>query len=156
MSIDVDIEIASTEPDIPTEEEIRAWLKVVVEHAIDDPNIEVAIRVVGESEGRELNRRFRQVDKATNVLSFPADSPLLPQDAPRPLGDIVICGPVVSREAREQGKAARNHWAHMVVHGVLHLLGYDHETDEEAEVMESVEREMLASHSIDDPYAARY
>lgn len=156
MSIGVDVEIASNEPDIPRAAEIRSWLEAVVEHALDDQNIEIAVRVVDESEGRELNKRFRQQDKATNVLSFPADSPVLPHGAPRLLGDIVICSPVVAREASEQGKDLHNHWAHMLVHGVLHLLGYDHETEQEAEIMESVEREMLANRGIDDPYAARY
>ena len=156
MTIGVDIEIASNEPGIPHEAEIRSWLEAVIGHASDDENIEIAVRIVDENEGRELNKRFRQRDKATNVLSFPAGSPVLPHDAPRPLGDIVICGPIVAREASDQGKDLRSHWAHMLVHGVLHLLGYDHETDAEAEIMESVEKEMLASRGIDDPYAVRY
>jgi probable rRNA maturation factor len=107
---------------------------------------EVTLRIVGPAESRALNRRYRKKDKPTNVLSFPYDDPGL-------LGDIVICAAVVNREAREQGKRREAHWAHMVVHGVLHLLGFDHIRPADAKVMERRERAILARLSFPDPYA---
>ncbi|MEL7044516.1 MAG: rRNA maturation RNase YbeY [Pseudomonadota bacterium] len=111
---------------------------------------EISLRLVDEEEMRELNGRYRDRDYATNVLSFPAELPDV-VDLPL-LGDIVICAPVVHREATEQGKARDAHWDHMLVHGVLHLLGYDHVEDGEAELMESLERRILASLGHADPY----
>jgi len=103
------------------------------------------VRIVGPAESRRLNRRFRKKDKPTNVLSFPYDDPGV-------LGDVVICAAVVEREAREQGKRSKAHWAHMVVHGVLHLRGYDHMRPADARVMEGRERAILARLSFPDPY----
>lgn len=116
----------------------------------------LAIRVVGSREAKAINRRWRGKDYAPNVLSFPA---LLPAGAPRAaagglLGDLVICAPVVAREARAQGKAAAAHWAHMVVHGVLHLLGHDHLDAAQAVRMERLERRILAGLGHPDPYRA--
>lgn len=112
---------------------------------------ELSIRIVDAHEGRELNRDYRDKDYATNVLSFPAE---LPPGVPLPiLGDLVLCAPVIAREAQEQGKPLKHHYAHMVVHGVLHLLGHDHMEEAEAEAMETIEREVLASLGIADPYA---
>jgi len=105
---------------------------------------ELTIRVVGAAESRRLNRTWRGKDKPTNVLSFTADAPVL--------GDLAICAPVVAREAREQGKTPATHWAHMVVHGVLHLLGYDHENDRDAERMEARETKILAQLGMPNPY----
>ncbi len=114
---------------------------------------ELAVRFVDEDEGRALNRQFRQQDKATNVLSFPATRPAgLPADLPAQLGDIVICGPVVEREAADQGKSAADHWSHMLVHGTLHLLGFDHQDAIGAEKMERLETDILAARGINDPY----
>ncbi|WP_420428214.1 rRNA maturation RNase YbeY [Algiphilus sp.] len=109
----------------------------------------LCLRVVDAEESRALNHQFRGRDKPTNVLSFPAASPLpeLPQ-----LGDIVLCAPVIQLEAEVQGKAPRAHWAHMVVHGVLHLRGYDHQNSDEAEAMEALERGILAKLGFADPY----
>ena len=102
---------------------------------------------------RALNRDYREQDKTTNVLSFPAGEIAgLPDDAPRALGDIVICAAVISDEAAEQGKELSAHWAHMLVHGTLHLLGYDHETDAEAAAMEGLETRILCQHGCPDPY----
>jgi len=126
---------------------------------------DLTIRVVGAAESRSLNRTWRGKDKPTNVLSFPALP--LPRasrgravrglssssPAPLPLGDLAICAPIVAREAREQGKATRAHWAHMVIHGVLHLLGYDHENDRDAKAMEARERQLLERFGYPDPYA---
>ncbi len=103
------------------------------------------VRVVGPAESRRLNRRYRKKDRPTNVLSFPYDDP-------GELGDVVICAAVVNREAREQGKRPAAHWAHMVVHGVLHLRGYDHIRPADAKVMEARERAILAGLSFPDPY----
>ena len=108
------------------------------------------IRVVDEAEGRELNRRYRGMDKATNVLSFPFQAPAGIDS--QHLGDLVICAPVVEREAREQRKSLRDHCAHLVVHGVLHLRGYDHQDEREAEEMEALERRILQQLGIADPY----
>lgn len=126
--------------------------------------VALTIRVVGAAESRRLNRTWRGQDKPTNVLSFPAH-PLPPPgagilrvqlpghaDGVLELGDLAICAPVVAREAREQGKAPAAHWAHMVVHGVLHLLGYDHESDRDADVMETCESTILAGFGYANPY----
>lgn len=111
---------------------------------------EVTLRIVDAEEGRALNRRYRGKDYATNVLSFPV--PELP-DGTRPIrGDLVLCAPVIVREAVEQGKAMNAHWAHMVIHGCLHLCGHDHEDREEAEEMEALERRLLAGLGYPDPY----
>ncbi len=156
--IAIDIQMASTVDSVPDEKAIQAWLDDVVESAGDGTNREISVRIVDEEEGRALNNQYRQQDKATNVLSFPAvgaDEVGLPPELSQALGDIVICGPVVEREAVEQNKEIASHWAHLLVHGALHLLGYDHETDEEADVMEELETRILATRGIADPYAVR-
>ena len=158
VSVAVEVQIASSVASIPAEAEIRSWL----EHAVatvckqSDDAYEVAVRIVDEPEARELNRQYRQQDKATNVLSFPSANDAiagLTDERVRPLGDVVICGPVVEREAAEQGKDPASHWSHLLVHGVLHLLGYDHESEAEAVQMEALERDLLAKRGIEDPYA---
>jgi len=111
---------------------------------------EVNVLVVGTTAGRRYNREFRGRDYATNVLSFPYEP--MPGEHSGLLGDLVICAPVVAREAREQRKQVRDHFAHMTIHGVLHLLGYDHESDGDAQRMEALETRILASLGIDDPY----
>ncbi len=154
--ISIDVQVASNAASVPGENEICAWISSAVGRFADSVAVEISVRVVDEEEGRRLNRSFRGTDVATNVLSFPAgegESTGLPENVPRPLGDIVICGPVVEREAHEQGKDVLDHWAHMLVHGALHLLGYDHEVSEEAEAMETLERQILAAHGVADPYA---
>lgn len=113
---------------------------------------ELAVRVVGAAEGRRLNLLWRGRDYPTNVLSFPAPSGAPGGRAPRSLGDIVICTQVVAREARQQGKRLDHHWAHLVIHGALHLLGYDHELERDALRMERRERVLLARFGIADPY----
>lgn len=125
-----------------------------VRHALGDDvqAAEITVRIVDAAEGQQLNRDFRGKDYATNVLSFPAE---LPEGVKLPLlGDLVICAPVVAREAAEQGKPVAAHYAHLTVHGVLHLLGWDHEHDKDAEAMEQLEREVLAELGLPDPYAA--
>jgi probable rRNA maturation factor len=154
--ISVDVQIACQAASVPGDDWIRSWVVAAIKGMSDEIAIEVSVRIVDEEEGRQLNRQYRGQDTATNVLSFPADDgdvPALPADVPRSLGDIVICGQIVEREAAEQGKAVADHWAHMLVHGSLHLLGYDHEVSEEAEAMETLERQILAAQGVGDPYA---
>lgn len=134
---------------LPAASSFRQWVGAALENRIK--RADLALRLVGEYEGRSLNRHYRGKDYATNVLSFPAE---LPPGVDLPiLGDIVICAPVVQREARTQGKACRAHFAHLTVHGVLHLLGFDHEDPREALAMEMLEREILAGLGFSDPYA---
>jgi probable rRNA maturation factor len=147
--LELDLQIASEAERLPSGEDFRRWCSVALQQRTADS--ELTIRIVDEPEGRELNLRWREKDYATNVLSFPADVPDELLDIPL-LGDLVICAPVVVREALEQDKAADAHWAHLVIHGCLHLLGYDHIEDEEAEEMESLERDLLAELGYPDPY----
>lgn len=149
--LELDLQIASSASNLPTEAMLRRCCELALRQRQGDS--ELTIRLVDEEEGRELNRTWRHKDYATNVLSFPADVPDELLDIPL-LGDLVICVPVVEREAREQGKAIEAHWAHLVIHGCLHLLGYDHIDDAEAEEMEALERQLLAELGHPDPYAA--
>ena len=136
---------------VPSSASFRRWAEAALRGARRRKATELSIRIVDTPEGRALNRDYRGKDYATNVLSFPAE---LPPGVALPLiGDLAICAPVVAREAAEQGKAPRDHWAHMTVHGVLHLLGYDHMEDAEAEAMEALETRILAGLGIADPYA---
>lgn len=152
MAIAVDIAIEPGAGTAPSRAQLRRWLApVAAEFALAD--CELAVRVVGEAEGAALNQRWRGRSGATNVLSFPAGSmPELPGQ-PRHLGDLVLCAPVLRREAAAQGKPEASHWAHLLVHGTLHLLGLDHETAAEAEAMEALEVRLLATLGIPDPYA---
>ena len=151
--INVDVQIASKARGIPTPEEIRRWVEFAALNEVRAPDFEISVRVVDEHEMQALNLDFRGQDKSTNVLSFAAgDVAGLPTGVPHTLGDIVVCATVVEREAAEQGKAASDHWGHMLVHGVLHLLGHDHMTESEAEAMEGLERTILAGLGIADPY----
>ncbi|BFI96747.1 MAG: rRNA maturation RNase YbeY [Rhodanobacter sp.] len=136
---------------IPSPASFRRWVEAALRGAKRRKATELSIRIVGADEGRTLNRDYRGKDYATNVLSFEAE---LPPDLKLPLvGDMVVCAPVVAREAAEQGKHARDHWAHLTVHGTLHLLGYDHVVAAEAETMEALETRILAGLGIADPYA---
>jgi len=149
----VDVQIASDSAGIPPGNRIRAWVRAAVSTAIPDSGGDVTVRVVDESEMRTLNREFRHKDEPTNVLSFPAgDADGLPPGVAAALGDIVVCAPVVAREAAEQDKAVVDHWGHMLVHGTLHLLGHDHVGTREARRMEALERSILATFGIADPY----
>jgi probable rRNA maturation factor len=145
--LNLELQIVTAASGLPAREDLEAWAETALE---DEPRRELVIRIVDETESRQLNRDFRGRDRPTNVLSFPFDAP--PQVPDAHLGDLVICAPVVQREAMEQNKPVFHHWAHMVIHGVLHLRGYDHMDDGEAEVMEAREQELLAGLSIPDPY----
>jgi probable rRNA maturation factor len=121
----------------------------------DAPPSEISVVLSDDEHLRELNKHHRGMDKPTNVLSFPAARIKAPAGAPRILGDVVLAYETVQREAAEESKPIENHLSHLVVHGVLHLLGYDHEDEEEAEMMEARERQILAKLGIPDPYAER-
>ena len=136
------IQYAVTPADAPTRTQIRAWAKSALE-----ANAMVTVRLVDTEEGRELNRDYRGKDYATNVLTF------VYEQEPTCQGDLVLCAPVVSREAAEQGKSVEAHYAHLIVHGMLHLQGYDHETDDEAQTMEAVESHIVKKLGYPDPYA---
>jgi probable rRNA maturation factor len=135
---------------IPHEALFRAWIEAALNAAQEVGAKELSVRVVDNEESRALNYQYRQSDKPTNVLSFPCE---LPEGVDCPLlGDLVICAPVVEKEALEQGKDPEHHWAHMVVHGCLHLLGYDHIDADDAVVMEALEVQILHSFGVADPY----
>jgi metalloprotein, YbeY family len=150
-SIFVDLQIATENIEgLPTEEQIVQWATAAVQPEGDE--VEMTVRIVDEAESHELNLTYRGKDRPTNVLSFPFECP---DEVELPLlGDLVICRQVVEREAAEQEKPLMAHWAHMVVHGSLHLLGYDHIEDNEAEEMESLETQIMQGLGFDDPYLA--
>lgn len=154
VHLDVSVSYGTTRAGLPAAVSFRKWVAAALQSRIRDADL--AVRVVGSREGRALNRHYRGRDYATNVLSFPADvadGVKLPKGVKLPLlGDIVLCAPVVAREAREQKKSLNAHYAHLTVHGTLHLLGWDHQDEREAEAMEALEREVLAGLGIDDPY----
>jgi len=148
--LEVFVQLAAPDPDTPDED----FIEQCVRHVLGDTPGEVVVRVVDEAESAMLNERYRGKHGSTNVLAFPAGDMPGPVPEPAPLGDIVIAAGVVAREAREQSKAPWAHWAHMIVHGCLHLMGYDHLVEDEAREMESRERELLAALGVADPYAA--
>ena len=153
VRLDVGVSYALPRTGLPSSVSFRKWVAAALKGRIREADL--AVRVVDEKEGCSLNHHYRGKDYATNVLSFPAEMPQgLPKGVKMPLlGDLVICAPVVAREAAEQGKSLSAHYAHLTVHGTLHLLGRDHEDDKEADAMEQLEREILAELGIDDPYA---
>lgn len=148
MNLTLDIDDVSGAADVPAATQLEQWVTAALSGRCNEA--ELSLRIVDAGEITELNRHYRGGDYATNVLSFPAD---LPEELDLPhLGDIVVCAEVVAREADEQHKPLTAHWAHMLVHGTLHLLGYDHIDDTEAEEMEALERTILADLGYPDPY----
>ena len=145
----IDLQIACEEESgLPTAEQIEQWATAAVQPQSDE--VEMTVRIVDEAESHALNLNYRGKDRPTNVLSFPFECP---DEVELPLlGDLVICRQVVEREAQEQDKPVMAHWAHMVVHGSLHLLGYDHIEDDEAEKMESLETQIMTGLGFADPY----
>ncbi|MCK8074505.1 rRNA maturation RNase YbeY [Vibrio sp. 1CM23M] len=149
MSIELDLQLAvENEQGLPTEQDIQLWLDKTIPQFQE--NAELTVRIVDTQESHQLNHEYRGKDKPTNVLSFPFEAP--PGIELDLLGDLIICRQVVEKEAEEQNKPLLAHWAHMVVHGSLHLLGYDHIEDDEAEEMESLETEIMQSMGFEDPY----
>ena len=150
MTLAIDVQLAVDGDSLPSPEQLNAWALAAWQDQAGDA--EVVVRVTDEAESRQLNHEYRGKDAATNVLSFPFDP--VPEIDLNHVGDLVICAPVVEREAGEQGKRPEAHWAHMVVHGILHLQGYDHETDAEAAEMEALETDILTALGYPAPYAA--
>lgn len=159
VRVDLEVQRATQSATTPADEKFLLWAELAVGHEEIKPGkseYTLAIRIVDEAEGQRFNRQYRGKDSATNVLSFP---PELPEGLPTEikqsqLGDLLICAPVVAREAMEQGKPEIDHWAHLTIHGVLHLLGYAHEQDADAVVMEALETDILARLDIPNPYQA--
>jgi probable rRNA maturation factor len=148
MSLELCLQNASTAQDVPDQNQIEKWLQPVLKSL---PEAILTIRFVDTAESAMLNQQYRQKSGATNVLSFPAD---LPKEVELPLlGDLVICVPLVESEAASRNKSLEAHWAHLIIHGTLHLLGYDHLQEAEAEAMESLETELLEQLGFADPYA---
>lgn len=149
MSYQIDIDINSQSPCIPSQQKCETWISAVLQHQ-NLHTAEVSIYIVDEEEGQQINSQYRDKDYPTNVLSFPAD---IPEEVGVPLlGDLIVCAPIVEREAKEQQKDLEAHWAHMLVHGCLHLLGYDHLEDNEADLMEGLETHIIQQLGFPPPY----
>jgi len=160
MTVSLVIQRITEDDSTPGDDAFNEWVETALrsDHYGQATQYSITIRLVDEEESRQLNCNYRGRDSATNVLSFPADLPALIQSELESdsgttlLGDLVICVPVVKHEAQEQGKPLLNHWTHLVIHGVLHLLGHDHADSKQAESMEQLEKDMLATLGINDPY----
>ncbi len=144
----LDLQLATDCSDLPDRDQIKLWVELVLSD--QQRSGEIVVRLVDEDESSGLNQTYRHKQGPTNVLSFPFEAPAEIQTTL--LGDLVICAPVVHREAKEQGKLLEHHWAHIVIHGVLHLLGYDHIDDNDAAVMEALEIKLLNKLKIPNPY----
>lgn len=153
----IDLQVAvDNNSGLPSADQLQIWVSAALTAAqYNAEEAELSVRFVDKNESQSLNHQYRDKDKPTNVLSFPFEQPPgLPSDAQLPLlGDLVICTSVVASEAREQGKSLESHWAHMLVHGTLHLLGFDHIIDAEAEQMEALEIQILAGLGYSNPYS---
>ena len=149
----VEIQLEDGSSKTPDAQQIRGWVTAVFTILERSP-LALTVRVVGEEEMAQLNRRYRGRNQPTNVLSFPIEP--LSGMCTNLLGDIVVCGPVVDREAAIQHKPPMGHWAHMVIHGMLHLVGYDHESDQEATAMETLEKSVLERLGFSDPYQGEH
>lgn len=148
MSVELDIQYAvADQQSVPDPQQLTIWAEKAVQNSAD---VQISLRIVDEAESQMLNAEYRGKDRPTNVLSFPMEVP--EEVGENLLGDLVICDAVVKREAVEQHKTAEAHWAHMVIHGVLHLQGYDHITDDQAEEMETLEIKYLEELGFDNPY----
>ena len=146
--VEVDVQYASSAGNLPNQQQLDQWVRAALCN-VDGP-AEVVIRLVDEKESADLNTQYRGKKGPTNVLSFPAE---VPEAVASPLlGDLVICAQIVQKEANQQGKLEIAHWAHMVVHGVLHLLGYDHQGSSQAREMERHEADVMQQLGFDDPY----
>lgn len=152
--VQIEVQYQSKETPLPTESMFQKWVEVVLAaHTIKiSEESEMTLRIVDEEESQSLNAQFRGKNKPTNVLSFSYSDEEMPSQDPL-LGDLVLCAPVIKKEALEQHKTMEAHWAHMVIHGSLHLLGYDHETSEQAEKMEPLEIALLNTLGFANPYS---
>lgn len=151
LSLELDLQLATEVADLPSRAEFELWLNSALSGHKEQ--VEITIRIVDNQESQSLNNQYRGKDRPTNVLSFPFEAPA--EIALPLLGDLVICAPVVAQEAKQQNKSLTAHWAHMVVHGCLHLLGYDHIEEEQAEQMESLEIQLLNELGFNNPYKER-
>ncbi len=151
MPIDLDVQQWHLIEEIPDSRDIKELINDVLALVADDKNYSCTIRLVEAQESAELNERYRNKTGPTNVLSFPFEE--IPGVETDLLGDLLICAPVVLSEAKEQNKPVKMHFSHMVVHGILHLLGFDHQTPEQAEIMENLEIAVLKQHGYPDPYS---
>ncbi len=152
MQVAIDLQFALDNPDpaLPDEATITTWAHAALSAARHEIDSEITVRFVESAEIQTLNREYRHIDKPTNILSFPFECP--PEVQLPLLGDLIICPEVLHREAAEQGKSVTEHCAHLIVHGCLHLLGYDHITDDEAAVMEALETQIVMTLGFADPY----
>ena len=148
--MDVEVQYAVPDTGLPSEQDFINWVSMAIPE--DKQDTTLTVRIVDEQESAQLNKTYRHKQGSTNVLSFPVEIP--DEVELNLLGDLVICAPVVEREAKEQGKSSEAHWVHMVIHGTLHLLGYDHQTDKQAQEMEYIERNILIKIGFNDPYEA--
>lgn len=147
MTLELDVDYQVPPLGLPDKKKLQLWAEAAL---VDQRDGQLSIRIVDEAESQILNRDYRGKDKPTNVLSFAME---LPEELDLPmLGDLVICAPVVAQEAEQQDKSLQAHWAHMVIHGVLHLQGYDHIADDEAEAMEALEIRLLQQLGFANPY----
>ena len=147
MTAEIELQLKTAAVNLPSSDDFKQWASAALR---DTQKTSVVIRLVDSDESRRLNSDYRGVDKPTNVLSFPFEAPA--EIADEFLGDMIICAPVVEQEARQQNKPLQAHWAHMVTHGMLHLQGYDHQNNQQAEEMERLEVEILATLGFPDPY----
>ncbi len=147
MTVQLDVQLAVDNKNIPAISKFKLWAESIPPVGAKSS---VCLRIVDEDEARQLNNQYRKINKATNVLSFPADIPS--EHNLDFIGDVVICAPIVCKEAHEQGKNVVSHWAHLLIHGILHLQGYAHNDDEQASIMEAIEVETLQKLGIENPY----
>lgn len=152
MKLIIDLQLAAAFSEIPTLAQFECWVTAALADRLQ--SAELTLRIVDEQESAHLNQQYRNKTGPTNILSFPFTQGDDGLEIPL-LGDLVICAPLVAAEAKEQGKPAENHWAHLTVHGILHLLGYDHVEDDEAIVMENLETAILQELGYPDPYGDR-
>ena len=143
----IELQVCVNNADCPGEDDFQRWVNAAC--LSDMPSLEQTIRIVDEVESAALNKQYRGKEGPTNVLSFPGDNHLLDYDY---LGDLVLCAPIVAQEAKDQGKLLDAHWAHLIVHGMLHLQGYDHQTEDDAATMESLEVKILSTLGYGNPY----
>ncbi len=144
----LDIQIVSESKQLPSLEQFQSWVdSVLTDKAVDS---EIVIRIVDEQEMTQFNEQYRKKKGATNILSFPFDAPEGIES--QLLGDLLVCAPIIEKQAIQQNKTIEDHWAHMIVHGILHLIGYDHINDAEAEEMEALEVKLLKTIKIKNPY----
>ena len=147
MPTKIDLQNDESLAGLPDQEDFLTWVDAALMQDYD--SLEQTIRVVGEAESKALNSQYRQKDAPTNVLSFASENKYLDYDC---LGDLIICGPIVEQEVKQQGKLLQAHWAHLVIHGMLHLQGYDHQNANEADKMESLEAKILTTLGYTNPY----